>query len=189
MNQRIDRVVLWRREDLPGLEYCAMRQGTDGWQLEATVLGALDGLPMKVSYQVVCDTDWRTRSVEVRCVQAADERRLALRADTDGRWWNGAEEVATVRGSVDVDLGASPSTNTLPIRRLSLAVGESHELTAAWVRFPDLEVSPLRQRYTRTGERTYRYESVESDFTAELTVDDDGLVMSYLGIWERVLGA
>jgi hypothetical protein len=87
---------------------------------------------------------------------------------------------------VDVDLEISPSTNTLPIRRLNLAIGESRELTAAWVRFPELTVEPLAQRYTRLAERRYRYESVVSGFTAELEVDDLGLVVTYEGLWQRV---
>ena len=87
---------------------------------------------------------------------------------------------------IDADLGISPSTNTLPIRRLNLAVGESRELTAAWVRFPELTVEPLAQRYTRLAERRYRYESTVSGFTAELEVDDLGLVISYENIWQRV---
>jgi hypothetical protein len=91
-----------------------------------------------------------------------------------------------LKGCIDVDFSLTPSTNTLPIRRLHLAVGESRELTAAWVRFPELTVEPLAQRYTRLAERRYRYESIVSGFTAELEVDDLGLVVTYEGIWQRV---
>jgi len=107
-----------------------------------------------------------------------------------GREWSrdgvAQREQPDLADCVDVDLGISPSTNTLPIRRLNLAVGESRELTAAWVRFPELTVEPLAQRYTRLAERRYRYESIVSGFTAELEVDDLGLVINYEGIWRRV---
>ncbi len=88
-------------------------------------------------------------------------------------------------GCIDVDLGITPSTNTLPIRRLNLQVGESADVTAAWVRFPELTVEPLAQRYTRLDERRYRYEST-TGFSAELEVDELGLVVRYGDIWERV---
>src|SRR5712664_99467 len=38
----------------------------------------------------------------------------------------------------DIDLAVTPATNTLPIRRLNLEVGQSQEVTAAWLKFPDL---------------------------------------------------
>jgi hypothetical protein len=44
----------------------------------------------------------------------------------------------------------------------------------------------LQQRYTRLAERRYRYESLESGFAAILDVDEDGLVLTYEGLWERV---
>jgi hypothetical protein len=88
-----------------------------------------------------------------------------------------------------VDLGFSPSTNTLPIRRLGLAVDDSAEVRAAWVRFPQLTVEPLPQRYTRLGPDRYLYESLASDFRAELEVDDLGLIVRYPGVWERAAGA
>ena len=85
-----------------------------------------------------------------------------------------------------MDLGIGASTNTLPMRRLSLPVGGATEVHAAWVRFPDLELERLPQRYTRLADRRYRYESLDSGFTAELDVDDLGLVVLYPGWCERV---
>jgi hypothetical protein len=70
-------------------------------------------------------------------------------------------------------------------RRLKLAVGASHEATAAWVRFPELEVQPLSQRYTRIDSDTYRYESA-TGYSTILRVDEKGLVNLYSGGWELV---
>jgi hypothetical protein len=88
----------------------------------------------------------------------------------------------TLKGCTDIDLGCSPSTNTLPIRRLRLGIGASSTIQAAWVRFPALVVVKAAQTYTRLDEFTYRYES--GDFSAELTADEDGLVASYAD-WQR----
>jgi uncharacterized protein len=97
-----------------------------------------------------------------------------------------AMEIPAVAGCLDVDLAFTPATNLLPLRRLGLAVGESREMTAAWVRFPDLSVEPLAQRYTRLDEHRVRYESLGGAFTAELEVDELGLVVTYPPLWERV---
>jgi hypothetical protein len=80
-------------------------------------------------------------------------------------------------------------TNTLPIRRPQDAAGGSVELTAVWVRFPELTIETLPQRYTRLADRHYRYESAGGAFVAELTVDDLGLVIDYEGGWLRIAGA
>jgi hypothetical protein len=80
-------------------------------------------------------------------------------------------------GAVDVDLGVTPSTNTLPIRRLGLEIGEHADLVVAWVRFPDLAVERSDQRYTRLAENTYRYAS--GSFSRDIEADDLGLVTSY----------
>jgi hypothetical protein len=88
----------------------------------------------------------------------------------------------TLKGCTDIDLGCSPSTNTLPIRRLRLVIGATSTIQAAWVRFPELDVVKAAQTYSRLDEFTYRYTS--GDFSAELTADDDGLVMTYAE-WQR----
>ena len=90
--------------------------------------------------------------------------------------------VRGLKGCTDVDLGCSPSTNTLPIRRLRLAIGASHTIQAAWVRFPELVVVKTPQTYARLDESTYRYAS--GTFEADLTVDEDGLVAQYAE-WRR----
>jgi len=90
--------------------------------------------------------------------------------------------VPALKGCSDVDLGCSPSTNTLPIRRLHLGIGAVHTIQAAWVHFPDPTVQKAAQTYARLDELTYRYAS--GQFEAELTVDEDGLVTAYAA-WRR----
>jgi uncharacterized protein len=121
------------------------------------------------------DGEWRTRSVDLRCA----DWRLELTADGDGTW-----SVPNVDGCIDVDLGFTPATNTLPIRRHGLAVGEAFDLDAAWVRFPELTLERLPQRYERLAEDRYRYSS--PGFQAELIVDANGLVLEYEGLWRAI---
>jgi len=111
------------------------------------------------------------------------QRELHLTVRNGGRWWVEGEEDARLRGCTDVDLELSPSTNTIPIRRLNPIVGQESAVTAAWVRFPALTVQPLTQRYTRTGANRYRY--VSGAFATDIEVDDVGLVTRYEGGWIR----
>jgi uncharacterized protein len=90
-----------------------------------------------------------------------------------------------VRGCLDIDLAVTPATNTLPIRRLHLEIGKSESVIAARIKFPEFDIQLLSQRYTHIAKNIYRYES-ETGFSAEIVVDDLGLVMTYPGGWKQV---
>ncbi len=183
--QTLQRTVLWRMLFQPGAEYFSLSQNDDRWQLAGTVVLAHDGKPLMVQYQVVCDLSWYTRMVNAELSMGTVARRLHLAVDEQQRWWSQSDEWAQLRGCADVDLSVTPSTNTLPIRRLSLEVGSSAQLIAAWVRFPELSIEPLSQTYTRLAEDRYRYESGNGSFVAEIEVDEWGLVKRYERGWER----
>lgn len=181
------RTVLWRGLYLPGAEYCSLVHGEDGVRLEGTAVVSADQRPYVARYRILCDLAWNTRLVEVGLrADPEGERTLTIVIDKEQRWRRDGDALADVSGCVDVDLGFSPATNTLPIRRLNLPVGSAREVTAGWVKFPDLTVRPLRQRYSRLSAATYLYESLESGFRAEIEVDDTGMVLRYAGGWERI---
>src|SRR5919107_2712530 len=192
------RTLLWQRIDSPGSEWCALERDPDGWRLRGIVLAAVATVPVLVHYEVGLATDWSTRVVEIAMRSGAESepRRLKLTVAPDQHWQIEREPVpdpampvddlAALHGLVDVDLGFSPVTNTLPIRRLDPAIGEAVAVTAAWVRFPELTIEPLPQTYTRLAERRYRYESAGGAFIAQIEVDDLGLVTTYEGAWQRI---
>jgi hypothetical protein len=175
--------VAWRRSDeVETDEHCALTLRDGGSSLVGTVLGAESGLPVRIEYRVLTDGAGVTTAAHVRDLRGFETRTIALERDVKGNWRVDGTVVRALKGCTDVDLGCSPSTNTLPIRRLRLGVGASQTIRAAWVRFPDLDVVKAAQTYTRLDEFTYRYAS--GDFEAELTVDEDGLVAAYAE-WRR----
>lgn len=177
------RRVAWRRSDEVATdEHCTLTLRDVGLSLVGTVLGAEDGTPVRIEYRVLADGAGMTTAAHVRDLRGFDTRTIALERDAKGNWRVDGTPVKALKGCTDVDLGCSPSTNTLPIRRLGLRVGGTHKIQAAWVRFPELTVVKAAQAYTRLDEFTYRYAS--GTFEAELTVDDDGLVTAYAE-WRR----
>ena len=97
--------------------------------------------------------------------------------------------VPELAGALDVDLGFTPATNTLPIRRLALAVGESAPVRSAWLRFPEFRLEPLEQTYTRETDQSFRYRALVDGepFIARLDTDAFGRVLRYEGLWEAEL--
>jgi hypothetical protein len=83
------------------------------------------------------------------------------------------------------DLGLSPLFNSLPVwRDRLLEDGQARDYVMRFVSVPDLEVVESRQRYEPLGDRRLRFSS--GDFTAVLDFDDDGLVVRYEHLAERV---
>jgi uncharacterized protein len=177
------RRVAWRRSDeVETDEHCTLAFRDNGLSLVGTVLGAEAGQPIRIEYRVLADREGLTTAAHVRDLRGFGTRTLALERTAKGSWTIDGAAARALKGCTDVDLGCSPSTNTLPIRRLRLAIGASRTIKAAWVTFPDLDVLKADQTYSRLDEFTYRYSS--SGFEAELTVDDDGLVTQYAD-WRR----
>ena len=177
------RRVAWRRSDeVQTDEHCTLTQRDTGLSLVGTVLGAEGGAPVRIEYRVLTDGAGMTTAAHVRDLRGFEQRTLTLERDAKGTWTVDGAKVRGLKGATDVDLGCSPSTNTLPIRRLRMGVGASKTIKAAWVRFPELTVVKADQTYTRLDEFTYRYAS--GDFEAEVTVDDEDLVAAYAD-WAR----
>ena len=177
--------VRWERLDAPGSDAAKLYQLKRTWHIQGNLESVAEGMPVRIAYHVGCGADWSTWAFRVSVRSGDSRRRLGLVVDTDLRWSLLGQERPDLAGCTDVDLFPTPATNTAPIRRLGLEVGASAEVLAAWVRAPELVVAPLRQRYTRLAQDRYRYESLGSGFTAEITVDEHGLVIDYPGFWAR----
>ena len=169
-------MIVWRGTDPAGHDACRIFPHA----LEG--MAVLAQPPSALAYRVVCDSAWRTHSVALSGWIASREINLSLRVEA-GQWFLNDVEQPQVEGCLDVDLNFTPSTNTLPIRRLGLAVGESATISVAWLRFPELTLERLAQTYRRTAERVWEYAS--DDFSARMEVDEEGLVTTYGELWVR----
>ena len=183
----ITRTILWQGLDLRGHEACRL-YGLEGeWRLEGTAVFSHEGRACRLSYLIVCDSGWKTLSGMVSGWVGNNLVNIELSVDEQHQWKMNGVPQAQVDGCVDLDLNFSPSTNLLPIRRLNLAVGQSAEVKAAWLRFPSFELEPFRQVYTRLSDFKYRYSSRDGEFVADLTIDDVGFPTVYPGLWEAEL--
>ena len=138
-------------------------------------------------YWILCDKSWRVRKAKIAQIGAGQT--LELASDGVGNWIDrSGMAMPQLTGAIDIDVSITPFTNTLPIRRLHPQAGRSEDILAVYIQLPGLTVTTDRQRYTCIEpSRRYRYESLDSDFTRVIEVDDDGLVVTYPGLFRRVL--
>ncbi len=193
----MSRTLAWHRVDAFGAEACVVDHG-DGLRAHGWTLGA-NPTTFHSTYTLRTDSGWRSSSLEVRTEGAGWSRTLKLRRDADG-WQVRASETGALDGSlpgtelperladcVDVDLGLSALTNTLPVRRLGMLTapaGTTYDLTMAWIQVPTLAVMPDKQRYTALGNGRVAYDS--DRYHVELELDADGFLVHYPGLARRV---
>jgi hypothetical protein len=176
--------ILWHRLDTPGHESARIFSRDSRWHLTGTAVFVHERQPCRLDYSIVCDAEWRTLSGQVAGWVGNEIVDLSISAGLDQEWLLDDTEFPIVAGCTDLDLNFSPSTNLLPIRRLNLAVGEEAAVRAAWLRFPSFTLEPLDQIYRRLDETTWRYESAGGSFVRDLTVNKEGFVTLYPGLWQ-----
>ncbi|MEU1689371.1 putative glycolipid-binding domain-containing protein [Micromonospora sp. NPDC005707] len=199
--------LFWTRTDTAGSEHVLL-DDRQGLTAQGVAL-AVDPIPYTCRYQLTLGADWSTSRLEVTAEGAGWTRSVRLERAGDG--WRvrtgeegdldaalraaghppaglpGTDDPDRLAEALDVDLGGSPLTNTLPVRRLDLGrapADQARTITAAWVLLPGLAVVPAEQVYTPLGPGRVRYAS--GSFTADLDVDQEGFVVRYPGLAERI---
>jgi uncharacterized protein len=186
--------VMWAPWDRPGLEHLRLVQRDELILADGLIIGVAEDTrrPFRARYTIQCDAQWRVRELRIDMLDAAN-RRLDLMSDGAGHWADGAgEPLPGLVGCFDVDISATPFTNTLPIRRLALSPGAAADINVVYIALPELTAAPGMQRYACLAQgdagARYRFESRSHNFTAELPVDAQGLVEDYPGLFRRVAG-
>ena len=154
------------------------------WENEAWTASGMVGRE-RVQYVVRISPTWHVR--QFLLFRDMDDPDLWLGTDGSGRWgeMNGAHR-PELDGCIDIDLACTPFTNTLPIRRMGLHVGDSAEIVVASIDVETLDVQPDRQRYTRVDTQRWRFEQQATGFMQEFDVDEFGLVRDYPSLYRRL---
>ncbi len=116
-------IARWQGQSEQSIEHLVLREGQDGITAESVLLGQVNGDWFAARYRIVCDLDWRVQKAEVGLI--GDERQVGLISDGNGCWTNKQyTPLKELDGAIDIDISATPFTNTLPIPRLGLQTGQ-----------------------------------------------------------------
>ena len=178
------RSIRWRSIQHGGLEQLRINEWNDSVKIQAAIVGQAGETRHGVLYEISLRRDW---SFETIMLQRTDGVMSVLRRYEESKWVDlHAEHLPALDGCIDIDFEMTPFTNTLPIRRAPLAIGETKRFRMAYIPADTLEPFADEQIYTRLGENLYRFEEADGSFSADITVDEDGLVVDYPGLFERV---
>lgn len=180
------RDIVWERLDRPGLEHLVLDTGADGVRAESLVLLDDEAGLITLRYRLEMTKDWRTRAASFDLAQGTTHRTLEIVRD-GGNWRIDGAVRADLAGADDIDISATPLTNTQAIRQLGLGAGGTRPFRVVYVKLPALTVSPMSQDYTRLdpAEPARRFRYASPGFTAEVSFDADGIVEDYPSGWKR----
>ena len=172
----------WQRLDTKGNDVCRLFRLERGWRLSGNAVFDEDGKHYALSYTVDCDAQFQTLRALVSGTR--DMADIDIVIEKRGHSWalNGVDAPQT-KNCLDVDLGFTPATNLIPLRRLSLQHGERASAPAAYLRFPELILERLEQEYRRVNETEYDYNSPRFGYHETLTVTGVGFVTEYPPFW------
>jgi hypothetical protein len=173
--------IIWQPMRQPGAEWCSVERGPNGSTIAGVAVVAHEGAAHRFDYELELDAAAVTRRAQITAVLPDRIEVFDLATDAAGSWWRSGKLVLQDPEALDVDLGFSPVTNSLPIWRLALDVGQTCQITALWLQYPELRLVAARQTYERLGELSYRYAS--GSFEAVIRVFPDGLVEDYVSYW------
>jgi hypothetical protein len=175
--------ALWERLDLPGHDSCRLTQTGDGWELRGTAVFVDHAGPAHISYLVNCGRDWKCRAATLQGWIAHQQWDLEITRAANGEWQVNDESYGALNDVVDLDLGFTPATNLLHLRRHQLEIGEAADIPVAWIDLPQATLTYLPQRYERRSQTTYWYESPTAHYAALLEMAASGFVAEYPGLW------
>jgi uncharacterized protein len=177
----------WRKLDHPGHDSCRLLKVAQGWRLVGAAVFLEARRACHLVYDVRADAKFRTQTAAV--VGYVGRRALDVRIESraSGRWHVTGTTHGKLDGCIDVDLGFTPATNLLVLRRLALGVGESAEAPAAYLSFPSMRFRSSPQHYRRIARAAYAYESPDYGYAETLRVNRFGAVIDYPRLFELVV--
>lgn len=188
---RVD--VMWKTLNETGLEHLFLLKNEEYITANSVILTVIEDKPVRIFYNIYCNLEWEVSKVGIQIFDDKNKK-IVLQSDGSGNWTTDTgDSIEILKGCIDVDISATPFTNTIPIRRLSLKSGESREIKVVYIDIYNFDLWPVNQRYTCLESNLngckYRYENLSSGFMAEVFVDKHGLVIDYPDLFERVFNA
>jgi len=179
-------ILFWRRTDVSGLERLALTTSADAVVAASAVICVEDG-GFRLDHRWRLTPDWRALSIDAERWGTDGHQRVALERAGNG-WTVDGKPRPDLDGADEPDLSITPFCNTFPIRRTPAGAGASLTLDTCFIDAAAMTVVRSRQRYDRLAPDRLRYVDLghASGFTAELRVDEHGLVLSYEHLFERV---
>lgn len=178
------RYLRWEGVDDNTLEHCEFEQSADGFTVHSNITGTMDGKPVTFRYYIRLDTSWTVR--EFFAENLSDKNPFLIHAlhQSPGKWLDkNGSPLPQFDGCIDIDIFPTPFTNSLPLKREPIHIGQHSEFNALWVDLREGVARKARQRYSRLSEFKFQFKSLDTGFTETIEFTSDFFVAHYPGLF------
>ncbi|MFZ3272077.1 MAG: putative glycolipid-binding domain-containing protein [Mycobacterium sp.] len=186
-------MLTWRAHDARRME--SVRVQLSGKRIKANgriVAAATDTNPAFAAYyDLYTDETGATKRLGMTVTVAERERQLVVARDEENMWLitdHRGESRSAYDGALDVDVVFSPFFNALPIRRCGLNErADTITVPTIYVTLPDMSIASAPVSYSSAEPGAGEGIKVHSPVSeTTLTVDDDGFIVDYPSLAERI---
>lgn len=183
----MEKSIVWKGLDDDTEEHCSINYHDDCIKVHSEIEGWANNKAVYVEYWLKLAPNWDVMEFEVTTHIADTEFIYALTRDEDGNWKDKQGKIhPQFKNCRYIDITLTPFTNTLPVNGLHLKEGEGHDIEVVYINVLKHEMAPFKQRYTKLKSQQYKYENRDGSFSADITVDEDGFVTHYPGLFEMI---
>ena len=180
--------VIWSNEEQFGCEYLKLVSKNGNLTTAQGTIIFIDGEKSdahNINYTVELDEHWITKRLNIVVDYFSS---LELISDGEGNWFNtDGEPVDKLKGAIDIDISATPFSNSLPINRVNWEENQLEHFEMVYILVPSLELKKVLQSYrfirSENGLKYFHYRCY--DYETIICVDANGLVVNYPGVFMR----
>lgn len=179
--------ILWSGIENDTDEHCAINFLSDAIMVRSEIEGWAHAVPVYADYTLKLDLQWNVLEFDIRFHDRNTQHHYHFFRDGESNWADvSGEAYPEFKGCSYIDISLSPFTNSLPINGLFLPHGESAQIDVVYIDILANVIRKDHQKYTKSGHHHYTFENGGGNFTADIQVDDDGLVTHYPGLFDMI---
>ncbi|MFP3832779.1 putative glycolipid-binding domain-containing protein [Chryseobacterium sp. SIMBA_028] len=177
--------LIWKGITYQSLEYFNIKEDNGCYIVESRIIGFYKDQIYAVDYNLIIDKDWKIHEFVIKSEINRIKHQLTGKKLQE-EWVINNVIHPDCKGFKYIDISLTPFTNTLPIHHLKLQENNPQEIDVIYIDVLNHHIKPAQQRYTRTAANKYLYENIQTYFKAEILVDENGLVVTYPDLFEKI---
>lgn len=179
------KTLIWRGIHYQSLEYFNLSTKEESYRAESRIIGCYEDNIYTLDYRILIDKDWIVKNFLIESEINRVKRTFSGKRNQN-QWEINSVLNSEFNNFKFIDISLTPFTNTLPINNLKFSESDSQKIDVIYIDVLNHHIRHVQQQYTRTAVNKYLYENIETDFKAEISVDEDGLVTSYPELFEKI---
>lgn len=180
--------VQWKGLAADTTEDCYISFFSSCIMVHSDLSGVVDGIPVNVEYYIKLTTEWKVIDFEIYATKDNGLiKTYAMKRETGGGWSDGTTAQHGKYSACNyIDISLTPFTNSLPINGLVFKPQQPQDINVIYIDIMEGKMRVDKQSYTKLNGQHYEFRNGGGKFTANITVDEGGIVTYYPNLFEKI---